>query len=141
MSAARLPAQTATEALARAHALTAADACAASGVEDIVVCARDAERDARRYRLPLPEERDPDVGARPPVGEALPAAAETPGKRGCGILAGQRRCSNAERLESGYGGGRDPLTAAIMLGTLLLDPDADVSPPAPTPKQFGHSPE
>ncbi len=87
-----------------------------------------------RYRLPLPVERQPFSGGQHHPGEAPRATAEADPLARCGIFQGQRRCRKAEARQYGYGGGNDPLSAAFKLGTLLLDPDADVAPVVAVPK-------
>ena len=102
--------------------------CAGSGTGDeVVVCGR-AEPDTR-YRLPLPSERAPSV-----IRDGVPGgmAALTP-TGACGIFAGQRRCSKAEASAYGYGDGRDPVSVAGKLLTLLADPDAEVGTPSRYP--------
>ena len=89
---------------------------------DVVVCGRSSDR----YRLPLPAERDPflDARVRGEPGSALSAI--TPAAP-CGIFAGERRCGKVEAARYGYGGGRDPVSLLVKLGTKLLDPDADIA--------------
>ena len=130
----------AEDALAKSRALTSPAPCKPQPAGEIVVCARDREREAERYRLPLSEERsaDPQIARR---GEAGHASLDTASARECGIFKGQRRCGKDEALRYGYGGGQDPLSAAIKIGTSILDPDADVAPPVQVPKRFGNMPE
>ena len=114
------------QALANSRILRLIDPCASSGPgDDIVVCGRRDRQD--RYRLPQTGESEP-LGRRVP-GEAPRASAEPLSFAPCGIFAGQRRCSKREMLEYGYGGGRDPLTAASKLFTALTDPDGAAGPP------------
>lgn len=129
----------AEEALAKSRATTSAAPCKAHAAGEIVVCARDRAREADRYRLPLPEERSPDPQMSH-QGEAARASLATAAPRECGIFQGQRRCGKEEALRYGYGGGNDPLSAAIKAGTLILDPDADVAGPAKIPGKFSNMP-
>ncbi len=118
------------QASAGADRLSATQRCDRSTGDEIIVCGT-----ARDHRLPLAIERDPFEATGPVGGEAPRASAEPMMAGGCGIFAGQRRCGNAERAAHGYGGGRDPVTVLTRLGTLLVDPDAEVAPPSrlPTP--------
>jgi len=125
----------AEDALAKSRALASPAPCKPSAGGEIVVCARDRERKDERYRLPLPEERlaDPQVQRR---GEVSRASLDTAFARECGIFRGQRRCRKEEALRYGYGGGQDLLSAAVKIGTLIFDPDADVAPPVQVPSRF-----
>jgi hypothetical protein len=109
--------------------------CQSSRADEVVVCA-DRGRKGDRYRLPLPDERDPDGSNAHVRGEIPRASAENPSAGGCGLFQGQRHCGKAEALRYGYGGGNDPLTFALKLSKLLLDRDADVSPPPTLPQRF-----
>ncbi|PTQ12221.1 hypothetical protein CLG96_06645 [Sphingomonas oleivorans] len=130
----------AEDALAQARRLMASDRCNEASDGEIVICARDSEREAERYRLPLPDERPADMrGA--VRGEAPRASAEASTSGGYGLFAGQRRCGKAEARQYGYGGGNDPLSAMLKLGTLLLDPDADIAPPVALPRRLNDSPD
>lgn len=120
---------TAEQALAHAHVLTAAPGCAAGRGEEIVVCGGGSGK----YRLPFPEERAPREDSPRPSGDIPRASAEAISYADCGIFQGQRRCGKAESRRYGYGGGNDPLSFAIKLGTKILDPDADVGAPKPLP--------
>ena len=117
------------------HDFTGRGECRSSTTGEVVVCA-DRSRDGDRYRLPLPDERDPDGATDHVRGEIPRATAENPSAGGCGLFQGQRHCGKAEALRYGYGGGKDPLTFALKLGKLLLDPDANVSPPPAVPERF-----
>jgi hypothetical protein len=98
---------------------TIVDRCADQRSSDeIIVCGK--RRDV--YRLPLPNERDPQ--ARAPGEAPSGATALTPSGR-CGIFAGERRCSKAEAAAYGYGNGRDPVTLLTHLARKVADPDAD----------------
>ena len=134
------PAQvTAEDALAKAHAMTSAISCTPRLSGEIVVCPRDRKREEERYRLPLPDEREPAASG-PVRGEVARASADPTAPRDCGIFKGQRRCRKEEALLYGYGGGQDPLSAAIKAGTLLLDSDADVAAPVQIPSRFSNMP-
>ncbi|MDF0545995.1 hypothetical protein PX699_26910 [Sphingobium sp. H39-3-25] len=119
-----------------AHDMTSASQCGAvsDGLNEaeIMVCGR--RRSDDRYRLPLRGERPPSDQLRRHPGEAPRASANAAPLAPCGIFQGQRRCSKTEAREYGYGGGRDPLSATIRLGTLLVDPDADVALPVDLPR-------
>lgn len=119
-------AQTAEQALARTRGLLV-DPCKQSDADEIVICADRSASDT--YRLPLEEPADLATGAL--RGEVPNASADRLNGNGCGIFEGQRRCGKAEMRRYGYGGGLDPLSFALKLGTILADPDADVagSPP------------
>lgn len=119
-------AETAEQALARTRALLA-DPCKQARGDEIVICGSRSPGDA--YRLPLQEDADLDSRAR--RGEVPNASADRLNGNGCGIFEGQRRCSKAEMLRYGYGGGLDPISFLLKLGTILADPDADVAPPPP----------
>ena len=118
------------------HPFTDRQQCRSASAGEVVVCADRGRRDGDRYRLPLPDEREPEGSSAPVRGEIPRASAETPSAAGCGPFQGQRRCSKAEALRYGYGGGNDPLTFTLKLGKLLVDPDADVSPPPAVPEHF-----
>lgn len=125
---------TAEQALAKYGKVTAAPECAAGSLGDeIIVCGSRGDGEADRYRLPLPVEGDANRRAGNRRGEAPGASLEPTVLGPCGIFQGQRRCSKAEAATDGYGGGRDPLSALMKLGTRLADPDADVEEPAPLP--------
>lgn len=121
-------AETAEQALARTRALLA-DPCRQSVADEIVICGSRSSESA--YRLPLQEIADLDSRAR--RGEVPNASADRLNGNGCGIFEGQRRCSKAEMLRYGYGGGLDPISVLLKLGTILADPDADVAPPPRSP--------
>jgi hypothetical protein len=129
----------AEDALAKARTMTAAERCRSRSSGEIVVCPRDRQREEERYRLPLPDERS-TATVRPFRGEVARASIDPAGPRECGPFNGQRRCGKAEALLYGYGGGMDPLSAAIKVGTLLLDPDADVAPTVQVPSRFSNMP-
>ena len=123
----------AEQALARYKGMTGNPECDPSQVNEIVVCGSREAGEADRYRLPLPVEEGPSHRAGNRRGE-VPGASLDPGAIGpCGIFQGQRRCSKAEAAKDGLGGGKDPISALIKLGTKLADPDADVEPPTPFP--------
>ncbi|MBD8677086.1 hypothetical protein [Sphingomonas sp. CFBP 13720] len=110
--------------LAAAAQRDAADGCKPQSDDAILVCG-DRDR-GDRYRLPLPVERDPDeAGA--VAGEPARTSVESPYLNGCGVFAGQRRCSKREAAAYGYGGGRDPVTLVGRLVTKLVDPDAEIA--------------
>ncbi|NJC33551.1 hypothetical protein GGR88_001025 [Sphingomonas jejuensis] len=122
---AALPAQTA-ESLQQNHdRMTRAEGCRQERAGDVVVCAR---RDDDAFRLPAQERRPPqeEAGVRS-MDAHMALAGAAPGSRDqCGIFADQRRCSKADMIASGWGGGRDPLTA---VGRLIGIVDA-AEPPA-----------
>jgi hypothetical protein len=90
----------------------------------ITICGRGKRNE--RYRLPLRGETQADGPTR--VAGEIPSARLDPANNApCGIFEGQRRCGKREARAFGYGGGRDPLSVMTRLGTLLLDPDADVA--------------
>ncbi len=128
---------TAEEALARYGKAVDRPACDPSQqASEIVVCGSREDR----YRLPLPTEPVEGRGAGTPRGE-IPGAALDPTAIGpCGIFQGQRRCNKAEAAKDGLGGGRDPISALLKLGTKLADPDADVEAPAPLPDRAYRQP-
>lgn len=116
--------------LAAAAEREAARSCSAAGAGEIVVCG-DRDR-GDRYRLPLPTDRE--VGEQGAViGEVPPPSVQDPFLSGCGIFRGQGRCSKREAEAYGYGRGRDPLTLVGRLVTVLVDPDAEIGPPATAP--------
>lgn len=119
-------AETAEQALARTRAMLA-DPCKQAGSDEIVICGSRSSGDA--YRLPLMEDDDAGLDTHARRGEVPNASADRLNGNGCGIFEGQRRCSKAEMLRYGYGGGLDPFSMLLKLGTLLADPDADVAPP------------
>lgn len=114
------------QALARTRALLA-DPCKKGTSDEIVVCARRSSDDA--YRLPLVEDDDAGFDTHARRGEVPNASADRLNGKGCGIFEGQRRCSKAEMRAYGYGGGLDPFSLLLKLGTILADPDADVAQP------------
>ncbi|MFD1034826.1 hypothetical protein ACFQ15_09200 [Sphingomonas hankookensis] len=115
--------------LAAAAEREAARSCS-EGADEIVVCG-DRDR-GDRFRLPLPTVRE--VGEQGAVvGEVPPPSVENPFLSGCGMFRGQRRCSKREAEGYGYGRGRDPLTLVGRLVTVLVDPDAEIGPPATVP--------
>lgn len=125
-------AETAEQALARTRAMLA-DPCKQAGTDEIVICGSRSPGDV--YRLPLAEDDAASLDAPARRGEVPNASADRLNGNGCGIFEGQRRCSKAEMLRYGYGGGLDPLSMLLKLGTILADPDADVAPPPPLPKR------
>ena len=72
-----------------------------------------------RYRLPLPDDREPAANAAP-LDRGSGSAALRPSGR-CGMFAGERRCGKAEARAYGYGDGRDPVTLAGRLLTTLAE--------------------
>jgi hypothetical protein len=96
--------------------LTTAKRCSEGASRgEIVVC---GGRDSR-YRLPLPNERQPlERGEQAGRGALTPAGS-------CGIFAGERRCNKGEAAEFGYGEGRNPITMLVRLTKKVADPDAD----------------
>lgn len=91
----------------------------------ILVCGRRDRSD--RYRLPLPTQRAPgEIGA--VAGEVPPPRVDSPYLGGCGMFAGQRRCSRRESEAYGYGRGRDPVTLVGRLIAKAVDGDAEVGP-------------
>ena len=126
--------QTVDRILEAAAQRAAARDCAPGRANEVVVCG-DPDR-ATRHRLPLPRATAPaEAGA--VAGEAPRASAEDPFLSGCGIFRGQRRCAKREAEAYGYGAGRDPITLVGRLVTKLINPDAEVGPPAmlPDPKR------
>lgn len=116
--------------LAAAAEREAARNCSAAGAGEIVVCGNPDRGD--RYRLPLPTVRE--VGEQGAViGEVPPPSVQDPFLSGCGMFRGQRRCSKREAEAYGYGRGRDPVTLVGRLVTILVDPDAEIGPPATMP--------
>ncbi len=112
--------------LAAARERDAATGCRPADRDEVVVCARDD----RRHRLPLPTQRDPsETGA--VAGEAPRVSVADPYRTGCGIFAGQGRCSKKEAEAYGYGRGRDPVTLVGRLFAKAIDGDAEVGPPPP----------
>lgn len=116
--------------LAAAAEREASRSCSTAGAGEVVVCG-DRDR-ADRYRLPLPTLREAgEQGA--VVGEVPAPSVQDPFLSGCGIFRGQRRCSKRDAEAYGYGRGRDPVTLAGRLVTVLVDPDADIGPPPTVP--------
>lgn len=104
--------------------------CTAAGAGEVVVCG-DRDR-GDRYRLPLPTVRE--VGEQGAVvGEAAAPSVQDPFLSGCGMFRGQRRCSKREAEAYGFGRGRDPVTLVGRLVAVLVDPDAQIGPPATVP--------
>lgn len=104
--------------------------CAVAGKDEVVVCG-DPDR-GTRYRLPLPRAKLPsEAGA--VTGEPAQSSVQDPFLPGCGIFRGQRRCAKREAEAYGYGAGRDPVTLVGRLVTKLVDPDAEIGPPATLP--------
>lgn len=87
----------------------------AAEADTIMVCG--GRRD--RYRLPLPDAREPAAEIAP-IDRGSGTAALRP-SAACGIFAGQRRCGKAEARAYGYGDGRDPVTLAGRLLTTLTE--------------------
>lgn len=107
----------------RLRILDAVDPCnAVRSANEIVVCGN--RREGERYRVP---ERGPSAvaGGGYVRGEVPRASAEMPVSGGCGIFQGQRRCSEAEMAEFGYGEGRDPITFVTKLVARLADPEGN----------------
>ena len=131
---------TAEQVLAKYKRVTADPYCDRSQADEIVVCGSREAGEADRYRLPLPVDEGSTHRAGNRAGE-VPGASLDPSAIGpCGIFQGQRRCSKAEAVKDGLGGGKDPITALIKLGTKLADPDADVEPPTPLPDRRRRQP-
>lgn len=113
--------QTAEEVAARARRLTSVDDCLALRDDDeIVVCGR---RDTSRYRVPPSNSQTLPGDLRARAGEIPSASADRLAGGRCGIFAGERQCSKAEALQYGYGGGKDPVTALMRIGSELADPE------------------
>lgn len=126
----------ADEAMVHARSLTGNQRCQRGADGEIVVCAGNGDK----YRLPFPEERAPNEDRNARRGD-IPAASAAPiSYADCGIFQNQRRCSKAEMRRYGYGGGNDPLSLAIKLGTKIVDPDADVGTPKTLPKSLATEP-
>ena len=125
-----LPAgQSVDQILAAAEQREAARNCTPARDNELVVC-------GDPYRLPLPRATSvAEAGAI--AGEAPRASTQDPFLSGCGIFRGQGRCSKREAEAYGYGAGRDPVTLVGRLVTKLVDPDAEIVPPAtlPDPKR------
>lgn len=122
------PAMTAEAALARSRAMTTTDACAGvRDTDDIVVCGR---RGGDGYRLPV----DTALPGGAVAGEVPSSSPNRFIAGGCGVFAGQRPCASKAELDEMMAGGKNPLTILRMLGTRLLDPDADTAPPVEYPK-------
>ncbi len=124
------PAQSIDSILAAAAKREAERGCTPAGKDELIVC---GDRDAgERYRLPLPTERSSEeMGA--VIGEVPRQSTQDPFLSGCGPFRGQRRCSRKEAEAWGYGRGRDPVTLVGRLVTGLVDPDAEIGPPATLP--------
>ncbi len=99
------------------------------GQNEVVVCGYASDR----YRIP-PSVRSPGMEA-DGAGSGLSGTQILGGAGPCGIFAGQRRCSQSEAREAGYGGGRDPLTFGTKILTRLTDPDAEIDPPPALPAE------
>ena len=124
------PAQSFDRILAAAAERAAARSCSAADAGEVVVCG-DRDR-GDRYRLPLPTVRE--VGEQGAVVGEVPApSVQNPFLSGCGIFRGERRCTKREAEGFGYGRGRDPVTLVGRLVTVLVDPDAEIGPPATVP--------
>ena len=119
--------------MANADRILSVEPCARpDDSKDIFVCAdRD---DDRKYRLPLPKERKTTSPYDRASGEAARPSVALEGTAPCGIFQGQRHCGKKEAADYGYGGGRDPITMGVKLLTRIVDPDADLGPPAETPQ-------
>lgn len=126
----------ADEAMAHARSLTGNQRCSRGTDGEIVVCAGNGDK----YRLPFPEERTPNEDRNARRGDIQAASAAPISYADCGIFQHQRRCSKAEMRRYGYGGGKDPLSWAIKLGTKIVDPDADVGTPKAVPKSLATEP-
>ncbi|HWJ69019.1 MAG TPA: hypothetical protein VNS79_03090 [Sphingobium sp.] len=99
--------------------------CPRGAPGEVVVCARPDEK-GKRYRLPLPEEREHADGA-PVRGESPRASAAPVRAGGCGVIGGQ---------PYGCTGGLPVIGAVMMVGKIILglaDPDRDHDPPPPMP--------
>lgn len=118
-------ADTAEQALARARAMLA-DPCRQAAPDEIVVCGSRSRGEA--YRVPAQDADSDRLDGHARRGEVPNASPDRLSAKGCGIFEGERRCGKAEMLRYGYGGGRDPLSVLLKLGTILADPDADVVP-------------
>lgn len=116
--------------------LDAIDPCNFSPADDeILVCGSRRERSP--YRIPRLGRGNNVLGVGNVRGEVPRASAEAVISGGCGIFQGQRRCSEAEMAEAGYGAGRDPVTFLANLFTRLADPDADIGSPPTIPDPPG----
>lgn len=125
-------ADTAEQALARTRAMLA-DPCRKAVPDEIVVCGSRSQGEA--YRVPVDEADSDRLDGHARRGEVPNASPDPLSAKGCGIFEGERRCSKAEMRRYNYGGGRDPLSLLLKLGTILADPDADVAPPSSLPKR------
>jgi hypothetical protein len=115
-------AQTAEQFVQRSKQVYAVRDCKDPGNPDeIVVCGSGAASD--RYRLPLPQEPEALPAYSRRLGDIPRANSEVAPLAPCGIFEGQRRCTKVESAEFGYGNGRDPISAALMVADALIDPD------------------
>jgi len=128
------PAQAPPEdAVAGFRVLDILDPCRApSRADDVVVCGRRSDRN--RYRLPLPGQRGPVLGAGNVRGEVPRATADENPTAPCGIFQGQRLCGEDEMAEFGYGQGRNPITFFGKVVARLVDPEIDIGTPTPVPQ-------
>ncbi|HUD92290.1 hypothetical protein [Sphingobium sp.] len=92
----------------------------------IVVCGNRAERNAKE-RLPLP--REPADGGI--VKGDAPRASASPVRQGsCGVVGGQGAgCAGGLPVFQAVG-------ALVKAATAIIDPDADLAPPAALPERF-----
>lgn len=124
---AALPAQTAESLMAGHDRMTRSPECVGARADEVVVCAR---RDDDEFRVPLgvrtvPAERSDALS----MDAHMAIASASPGSRDqCGIFSDQRRCSKADMVASGWGGGRDPITAMGRLVGII-----DEAPPPELP--------
>jgi len=129
-----LPAQTAESLLLNHDRLTRSGDCREARSDEVVVCAR---RDEDEFRLPL---RERAAAAERSNAQSMDThmalVASTPGSRDqCGIFADQRRCSKGDMIASGWGGGRDPITAVgRLIGVMGEPPPPDLPAGAAGPR-------
>ena len=121
----------AEQALDRYQKLTgvAAKRCVAvSDNAEILVCATDPDR----YRLPLPELRTPQTGARQLSGDVVAASAERVRTGSCGVVKDGVSCFRGTKIISSLTGVSEAPLAVKALAKLIA-PDLDVDPPLDIP--------